>query len=666
MDAAQLNEVRVIREADPDQKRAIEHPLDGGPVILLAGAGSGKTFTLTGRTAWLIAQGIEPRRILVVTFTNVAAKELRERLGVEEGDSNCPRVSTIHSLALSAIRKDPAGFGFTSKISPLDDGDQADLIDTLMSAKIKGPKRDSQYAEFNTWGFLRKIAYHRAKGLSFSSDYTEEVHEKVKGLLKGTLALSDFEKSLWKEYEDAKRASNSLDFDDMIHLVVRRGQTEGAWAALLGQQFLRVLVDESQDTSPVQWAFLELLVGTTKHDLYAVGDSGQSILGFQGASPEILVGMAASWRGKAPTVYKLERNYRSVPAIVNLANRIQNKMKATLPLVMTSQKEEEPGVVPVLTLAGMTARDIANKIGEKIASDGRKVNGFRYRDNAILVRSNSQIRDVEMELIRYRVPYVIRGGQGIFQSREAKDLVSYLRIMSNPRDVVAFTRASSVPTRGIGEAGIRALVAQAAKGHDGDLIKAALVSPNPKMGTFAALVAQLQQAMGQRGVVEILNVLMDQIGYRALLQARYRGDIDELESKLMLVDRVVETIGAIEEGVQNATLEDIVFRLTMDREPTPDEEDTGGKTVISTIHSVKGLEWARVFVTNLVEGSLPHTFSRTEAEVEEERRLFYVAVTRAQRVLYLCVPATRQMGPNAVDAKPSRFMEELRTPKAAK
>ena len=652
-----------LAKADPDQLRAITHPLDGGPAIVVAGAGSGKTFTLTARVAWLIAQGVPPRRVVAVTFTNKAADELRGRIGVVEGSADCPRVSTIHALALGAIRKDSLGFGLSARVSPLDTMDQADLIDTLVQAKFSGPKRDSAWAEFNKWGFLEKIGYHRARGLGFARDYTKEVHEEALKYQKGRMALENAELNLWKEYEETKRNSSAVDFDDMLHLVVRRGLNDEAWADRLGSMFLHVLVDESQDTSPIQWAFLELLVGNHKNDIYAVGDVNQSIFSFQGASPDILVAMAKSWRGVEPVIYKLERNYRSVPGIVRLANQIQGCMSATIPLTMSSQREAQEGVRCTAFLQSATPRDIAGNIAERIADDNRpKGSTLRYRNNAILVRSKGQIKDVEMELIRCRVPYVIRGGQGVFQSREAKDLVSYLRIMSNPRDVVAFTRAASVPKRGIGDAGIRALGLQAAKGHGGDLVAAAIASPNPKMNEFGNQILLLRNLVANdgMGVVEVLNRLIALIGFRALVTARYRADGTEVETKLIALDKILEAIGAIEESLGGGSLEDVVFRLTMDKEEEAKDEDDGGKTVISTIHSAKGLEWARVFVTNVVEGSLPHSWCRTEAEIEEERRLFYVACTRARDRLYICVPHSSQIGPKLVPATPSRFIEELR------
>jgi superfamily I DNA/RNA helicase len=370
--------------------------------------------------------------------------------------------------------------------------------------------------------------------------------------------------------------------------------------------------------------------------------------------------MAESWRGLTPTIYKLGRNYRSVPGIVRLANQIQSCMNDTIPLVMTSQREEEGRCTSFLQSA--TPRDIAGGIAERISQDNRpKDSTLRFRDNVVLVRAKSQIKDVELEMIRCRVPYVIRGGQGVFQSREAKDLVAYLRIVSNPQDVVAFTRACSTPKRGIGDAGIRALSQQAAKGHNGDLVKAAVDSPNPKLHEFGTLVTQLRHMVESgTGVLALLTQLIDQIGFKALVIARYRADETELETKLIMLDKILEAIDGIEASLTNASLEDVVFRLTMDKEDESKEEDGGGKAVISTIHSAKGLEWERVFVVNLYEGSLPHSWARSEAEIEEERRLFYVACTRARRLLYLCVPHQCQIGPKLVSATPSRFIDELR------
>lgn len=660
---------KFLDRADPDQRKAITHPLGGGPAILVAGAGSGKTFTLTARVAWLVAQGVPPRRILAITFTNKAADELRERIGVaDESVREAPRISTIHSLALSAIRKDPSGFGLSQRVTPLDEYDAADMIDTLVQAKIVGAKKDSPWADFDKWRFMEKLHYHRARGLGFAVDYTPEVDAAAKLYQKGAFALNEGEQGLWKEYEDAKQASSVVDFDDMIHLVVRRGKTDAEWSPKLGRQFLHILVDESQDTAPIQWEFLELMVGQEKDDIFAVGDVSQSIMGFQGAAPHILFNMSKSWRGVVPTVYKLQRNYRSVPDVVKLANEIQSNMKETIPLVMESQKEASGS--SIFMMRGATASDIAAKIAEKIAFDNRDPEkGLRFRDNAILVRSKAQIKDVEAALITNRVPYVIRGGSGLFQSREAKDLVAYLRIISNPKDLIGFTRACSVPRRGLGDASIRAINTQAAKGHDGDLVAAAIASPNPKMNDFGGLIRQFQVSIARNGqtATAILSALVDFIGYKALVRARYAENPEEAESKLALVDKVLEAIGSIESGIEGASLEDVVFRLTMDKEEEEStQDDRGGKAVISTIHSAKGLEWERVFVTNVIERSLPHWLSMgSEAEIEEERRLFYVACTRPRRILYVCVPSFLQWGPKQQQASPSRFLDEIQKKKAS-
>ena len=953
----------LLAKADPDQRAAIEHPLDGGPAILVAAAGSGKTFTLTGRVKWLIDNGITPWRIVAVTFTNKAAEELKERLGVGDDPNNSPLVSTIHSLALSAIRRDPIGFGLKERITPLDTGDQLDMIGSLVGAKISGAKRDSAWAEFNAYGFLEKVGYHRARGMAFASGYTPEYHAEVKKVQSGYFALPAQEVALWAEYENKKtchpagtlidvitrprhhmnriqqfipaevtptpieslhdgdivtswrrkdgriiysgrkvrvasrnyrgemltvvtsegrsvdvtpdhqmwvrfnadatskvfvylmyregfgfrigtvkfhhgkigsgfscrlnaeggeklwilrvcddnpeavaweqalsakygipqtlfvvrrnhsgkfvtpekraelirlvfdsadpenarrclrdtglledepllaknadhvyahacgrffktaasnvipglmntpavtravyspknqqawrapegvliasvskrrfngpvysldvevdhtyvangvvvgNCANTVDFDDMVHLVVHRGASDPVWAAKLGRQFHHVLVDESQDTSPVQWAFLDLLVGQESNDLFSVGDCSQSIFGFQGARPDILFNMTKGWRNVVPKVYKLERNYRSVPDVIRLANNIQSHMTETIPLTMVAQAPSEGACVS--KIVGDTAAHIGMEIGQKIAFENRS-GVLSYKDNAILVRSKAAIKDVEMGLIRARVPYVIRGGVGIFQSREAKDLVAYLKVLSNPRDAVAFTRAVGVPKRGVGDAAMRALQTQANKGHGGNLILAAMASPNIKLAEFGGLLHQFQKAIeaNNPGAGAIMAAVSDQIGYRALVRARCASDNMDADDRLALIDRVMESIDGIEQALgEHGTLEDLVFRLAMDQRE--DEEDLAGKAIISTIHASKGLEFTRVFVTNLYEGALPHRFSTSDAEIEEERRLAYVAVTRAKKKLVLCVPRTVQVGKNMAAARPSRFIQEL-------
>ena len=640
----------IEMEMSEEQVPPTIHPL-GSPALVIAGAGSGKTRVMTARVKWLIAAGVNPRRIAGITFTNKAADELRHRVGYGDDPAVGPRVSTIHALSLSAIRKDPAGFGLAKTVSPLDTSDSMDLMKRL----IDKHKKDPLFDIIEPYPLMEKIGYHRARGVGFAVDYIEEVHAAAQKAHKGYHTLYEPEKVLWSEFEVAKHDASLVDFDDMLHLVVRRGLADDDWRTRLQKMFQTVLVDEAQDCNAVQWQFIELLLGPDNLNLFAVGDISQSIYGFAGASPETLGEMVESWRGVKPSLYKLEDNYRSLEKIVKFSNKIQTTMMDTVPLVMKHQRDstETPGIVRLVE--NQTSRDIAQAVAETIAHDNvLKRAAFRYKDNAILVRSKGQIRDVEEALICRRIPYVVRGGQSLLQTEEARDLFSYLRLIVNPADVTAFGRAISVPSRKVGIVGVDKLRLKAVKSYEGDLALAASKEDGVAVPAFGAFL------IGLRSVENLSEALRKVIGfadYRAYLTEKYRAKRDILELKLDNVTKIQDMISGLVTENPAMTPSDLIFRLTMNGKEEAKTEE--GAVIISTIHSAKGLEWPRVYVTNVIEGSLPHQWSSTPKEVEEERRLFYVAATRARDALYLCVPALVQRGPNTARVEPSRFLREL-------
>ena len=657
-----------------EQTLAVEHPV-GSPAVLIAGAGSGKTRVLTERVRWLMAHGVPPRRICAITFTNKAAGELKERLGLGAGTppDREPRVSTIHSLALGGIRKDPRAFGLQHTVTPLDDYDQAQLLKKIIEHKAA---KDGREEAPNAWAVLEKIGFHRARGVGFRREYTDAVHKRALAEHAGYHALSDEQLELWELFEDEKRRSSVVDFDDMLHLAVRRLRSDPDWRARVQRQFDHVLMDEAQDTNPVQWEFVNGLLGPGNPNLYVVGDISQSIYSFSGATPGLLKAYSEGWRGTVPAMYRIARNHRSARGIVRLANRIQKSMINTVPLQMQEWREEEGAIK---RLAACLPQDVAFAVAAEIQRDAqRKRDPVLYRENAILVRSAVQIRDVEGELVRRRIPYVVRGGRGLLQTEEVRDMLAYLRLASNRKDFTAFVRCASVPRCGVGEVALRKLRAEAVAAHDGDLMAAA--ASNPRLQALAGTVEQISMFKGSP--VAVLDKLLALFDYRKYVEAKYKRDHDKQKVKLDNIDRFVLMVASLAED--GLTLEDLIFKLTLDK-PRGDDTERAvldrdlaageltreqydrrlaelehGSVVVSTIHSAKGLEWRRVYVTNVVEGSLPHKFAMgSEGEVEEERRLFYVACTRARDSLVLCVPEKAQVQANVSRLAPSRFLVEI-------
>jgi superfamily I DNA/RNA helicase len=635
-----------------EQKQAVEHPLDV-PACINSGAGSGKTRVLTARVKHLIDQGIPANKILVITFTNKAATELKDRLGYDPKHVHIvqPRVSTIHGLALSAIRKDPTGFGLSDKVSPLDEWNQKEMINKIVLRLELGEV-------IKNWEVIEKIQYHRARGVGFASEYTDEVRERAKIAHGGYHAVGDLEMRVWEEYEKEKTVQSVVDFDDMLHLVVQRGKTDKDWARKLGLQFDHILMDESQDTNIVQWAFVNLLVREDNKNIYVVGDISQSIYGFSGASPGILLEFSRNWRGLVPSLYKLQRNHRSVPQVVKYANLIQSKMIDTIPLKMESDRGEKGETGTIRLMSEISARENASKMAEQIWGRNQLLKGkVAYKDTAILVRSASQIDDIEAELVRCRVPYTIKGGRGLLQSLEAREILSFMRLLVNPKDVQAMTRSVSVPKRGIGDSAIEKMRKVAVEHFDGNMILGARKYNHAKMGMYLDFLEHTLSV--EMKPLAAFHAIIKFTKYHEIVKERYKKDKNQCEWKLTNIQRLEDIFAGLEESSPGITMEDVVFQMTMnDKDMVPEQHNGDGKVTISTIHSSKGLEWAQVYIANVYEMSIPHMWSQSESEIEEERRLFYVAVTRARDNLVICVPLTIKRGQSYMTVTPSRFLFE--------
>ena len=608
---------------------------------------SHNTTVLTQRLAWLMdVKQLNPKKLLALTFTNKAARELVERLSIRD-EHERPRVTTIHSLALSAIRRNPVGFGLSEKITPIDDYNQKQIIKKVI-------EEQNLVDEVKEWDLLEKIGYHRARGIGFRVDYTQEVHEKALVAYGGQRAVSSDELSVWAGYEKFKQKISVVDFDDMLHLVTRRGRNDEKWRNSLQKMFHHVLMDESQDTSVVQWELVNLLVGPENRNLYCVGDLSQSIYSFNGSSPELLYTFTKEWRGIVPTLYKLEKNHRSVPEVVALANKTQRLMTEVVPIQMKSFRGEQGETGSILLRKAGTPKEIAESISEDISRKHME-DEENFKDTAILVRAGSQVRDIETELVRNRIPYVVRGAMGLMQTEEVKDMLSYMRIMVNPKDYFAMLRSIALPKRGVGDAVLEKVRQRADEEFDGDLLKSAKVGNPIKFGLYLSQIEALVRLKDDP--IAVLNLIIKMTGYEKILKTKYKKDPDKVEVKLTNLERLKEIISNLT-TMNELTTEDVVFQLTM--QDQKDEDDSGGRVTISTIHAAKGLEWPNVYVAGCYNGSIPHKFCTSPIELQEERRVFYVACTRAKNRLILCVPGmVEYFNKGSQFVSPSGFLVEL-------
>lgn len=375
---------------------------------------------------------------------------------------------------------------------------------------------------------------------------------------------------------------------------------------------------------------------------------GNSIMSFNGSCPKLVLDYAGSWRGSPPALYRLVRNHRSVPEVVKLANAIQEKMTSTLPLSMQSFRgmQGETGATKLIQRQDSYA--LSARIAQEIVNSGKD-----YREFAILVRASSQVREIEGELIRLRIPYIVRGGRGLLETEEARDILAYIRLAANPKDFSALSRSASAPKRGIGDVALAAVRSRAQAEFSGDLVKAAMQTGG-KVTSFADVISRVQNVLCDP--VKVFDQVLAFSGYKDYLRKRYAREPDRIEAKIENLNRLRIMIEGLS-GDSDMSAEDLIFQLTMDR--SEERHDERGMVTISTIHSAKGLEYPTVFIFNVVEGILPHQFASSEEEVEEERRLWYVAVTRARDTCFITLADTRRIGRNLAEASPSRFLTEL-------
>jgi len=600
-----------------------------------------------------MSNGVPPKRICCITFTNKSARSLVERLGISQNSPRdlIPRVSTIHSLALSAIRRNPLGFGLQEKVSPLDDYDQHQMMKKIIE-RVK--------SEEDAYRVLEMVEFHRARGCGFAKDYDEKIHELAQKMHGGYHAMEQTTVGLWKLYEEEKTKNSVVDFSDMLWLVNRRVKEDSAWRAKLERIYEHVLQDESQDSNKTQWEFINNLLAPDNQNLMCVGDLNQSIFAFQGAQPGLMKEFSEGWRGVVPSLYKIQRNHRSVPEIVRLANAVCGHMVDTIPIKMESWRGEQgdKGITKMFK-AGQPS-EIATNIAHEIYNGNLlRSNPITYRENCVLVRSAIQIRDLEGAFVRLRIPYIVRGGRGLLQTEEVRDVLSYLRLATNPKDFMALVRSSSVPRRGVGEVALEKIRQNANAQHDGDLVAACLAGSD-KLSLFVGAVRAIQA--DAENPVKALETALRMVNYRQYILDKYKSrDKEKGPAKLENLERFGQLLqGLVEET--DMTLEDVVFQLSIDRQS---EDDESGKVVISTIHAAKGLEWRRVYVFGVVEGKLPHQFSMgNEEELSEERRLLYVAVTRARDILVVCVHGMeprfkKGQGQSFITVAPSRFLAEI-------
>ena len=631
-----------MHDLNPRQRQAVTW-LDG-PLLVLAGAGSGKTRVITRKIAWLIREaGMPARRIAAVTFTNKAAREMKARVsGLLRGrEGHGLTVSTFHTLGLTILRREPGLAGLRPGFTIYDTEDTRQLLQSVAGAEAP----DREALERLRW----QISHWKNAGLS-----PEQALATAEDERQGRQA------QLYQAYQRALTACNAVDFDDLIRLPVTllsdHPEVREAWQ----NRIHYLLVDEYQDTNGAQYELVRLLTGV-RQAFTVVGDDDQSIYAWRGARPENL----ARLREDHPRlqVIKLEQNYRSTGNILTAANALI----AHNPHLFEKRLWSELG--PGDPIRVLSCRDEAHE-AERVVSEMlhlKYTGGYRWGDMAILYRGNHQARPFEKALRQHRIPYFLSGGTAFFSRTEIKDLIAYLRLLANPQDDTAFLRVVNTPRRGIGTGTLEAL-GQAAARAGLPLIEAvdlfelqqALGSrPAKALSEFVAWVRRLARRAESEAAAPLLRQVIADLDYEDWVR-HTAGSEGAARRRMENVEELLEWLNRLQQEERFDNLADLINHLALlDILERQDEENAADRVSLMTLHAAKGLEFPVVFLVGMEEELLPHRTSIEEETIEEERRLAYVGITRARRRLYLTHARRRRRGGELVECEPSRFLDEL-------
>ena len=623
---------------NPQQRAAVRHL--GTPLLVLAGAGSGKTRVITEKIAFLIEQGHFPaERIAAITFTNKAAREMRSRVSrrLSAAHSQALTLSTFHALGWQIIK---AHIDVLDRRPGLTILDQHSAWDLLRELHPPGTK-DEQ-----VWAVQHWISQFKDQGLSAPQAEADQ-------------PLQAFAASLYPTYQARLQALNAVDFDDLIALPVQL-LGDPALAAQWQQRWPYLLVDEVQDTSLAQYRLLQKLVGRSG-GLTAVGDDDQSIYAWRGARPENLAQMARDYPGLA--VIKLEQNYRSSGHILAAANTLI----AVNPHTHSKRLWSEHGPGDRIQIAAFADdTEEAEAIAQSVLA-AHHASRARWRDCAVLYRSNAQARPLEMALRALDIPYRISGGPSWFDAREVRDALAYLRLLINVDDNPALLRVINTPRRGLGSVAMAAL-SRYAQQHQQSLFAAACdanlqaqlpTASGRALRAFGHGLIDFSDRWQQAGLArlgEVLAAYLDHIEYGRWLEAN-SDEPGKLRRRQRSLEELMAWIGRLAAQVNSG--EELLARVALASGPDDDRHDGEDSVRLMTLHAAKGLEFPRVWLAGCEEGLLPHERSIEDGQIEEERRLMYVGLTRAERHLQLSYCLRRKRRDGARDCQPSRFLDEL-------
>ena len=622
------------------QQEAVFHT--DGPLLLLAGAGSGKTRVLTHRIAYLIDQGVNPYHIMAITFTNKAAKEMRERVDDLVGyGAEHIWVSTFHSTCVRILRRHIDKLGYGNSFTIYDADDQKSLVRQICKQYKIDTKMMPERSIIN--------AISSAKDEFITPSEYEMKHQY------------DFKKKkiaeIYKEYQKQLKANNALDFDDLIFKTVELFQFHPEVLDYYQERFRYIMVDEYQDTNTIQFQLISMLARKYQN-LCVVGDDDQSIYKFRGANVKNILNFENVFP-EAETI-KLEQNYRSTKNILNAANGVIKNNEGRKSKKLWTENEE--GDLIEFHQYG-TEYEEARQIIEEIESLAKE--GYDYKNMAILYRTNAQSRVFEESFMIKNIPYRIVGGTNFYQRKEVKDILCYLKVVDNGLDDLAVRRIINVPRRGIGAATIDKINTYAIE-HNLSFLDACFVADEittlgnakKKINGFADLIRDFRDKMEQGTLEELFNYITEKTGYIADLKAE---ESEEAEGRIENINELLNKVVTYEQEAEEPSLSELLEEVALVAD-IDNLEESDNRVVLMTLHSAKGLEFPYVFICGMEDGIFPSymtVMSENDDDLEEERRLCYVGITRAKKKLYLSAAKRRMMQGRTQFNKVSRFVDEI-------
>ena len=636
----------LLSGLNPAQREAVVH--FEGPLLVLAGAGSGKTRVLTTRIARLIGHhGVDPRHVLAVTFTNKAAGEMRGRVARLLGEEPAGMwMGTFHAVGARLLRQSAHLVGRDRSFTIYDEDDQLGVVKRVMERRSISPKQFTPKAVHGAISSAKNALVDPAEYARLASD-----------------PFSKAVAAIYGDLEAAYRSANAVDFDDLLVLPVRMLRENERFLDDLRERFQFVLVDEYQDTNHAQYQLVKML-GSEHQNVCVVGDDDQSIYGWRGADIRNILDFEKDF--PSARVVRLEENYRSTPAILRVANAViaPNSERRGKTLRATRPEGE-----PVTVLGAMDDRDEADSVVDEIIERRGPRSGLALRDVAILYRTNAQSRPLEETLRRHALPYRLIGAVRFYDRREIRDLMAYLKLIANPADEEAFRRAVAAPKRGLGEATVEMLADRArsagipllAAATRADLLEGMRPAARAALGDFAGTIARFRERARTESVDALLRDLIDAIRYVEYLReeedsARAEERVDNIRE---LVTGAAEAV--IDEGgeVGLTPLDHFLQRASLVADLDKLDPDADAITLM-TVHNAKGLEFPLVFVTGLEDGLFPLARAFDDPRLlEEERRLCYVAITRAEEKLFLTHARSRRRNGETMPSIPSSFLAPI-------